>query len=121
MLASLLQFNLPFISLALQDYFCPSPIDVTIHNQKQYLVLYIIMKHTAVNFQTTNTKKQARYYGLSGKMWSQENQSVYFYHSVISETYLHLLRTLCIFGFENIPVVLMKIIFFSMAVHCLNS
>jgi len=57
MLVSLPEFNLPFISLALQDYFCPSPIHFTIYNQKQYLVLYIIMKHTAVNFQTTNTKK----------------------------------------------------------------
>jgi len=57
MLVSLPEFNLPFISLALQDYFCPRPIHFTVHNQKQYLVLYIIMKHTAVNFQTTNTKK----------------------------------------------------------------
>jgi len=57
MLVSLLEFNLPFIFVALQDYFCPSPIYFTVYYQKQYLVLYIIMKHTAVNFQTTNTKK----------------------------------------------------------------
>jgi len=59
MLVSLPEFNLQFISLALQDYFCPSPINFKVYNQKQYLVLYKIMKHTAVNFQTTNTKKLA--------------------------------------------------------------
>ena len=41
-------------------------------------------------------------------MGKQENQSISFCHSVISETYLHLLRTLWIFGFENIPPVLMN-------------
>jgi len=58
MLVSLPEFNLPFISLALQDYFCPNPKHFTVYNQKQYLVLYIIMNHTAVNFHTNNKKSR---------------------------------------------------------------
>jgi len=53
-------------------------------------------------------------------MGRQENRFVCFYHNVISEMYLHLLKTLCILRFENIPLVFMNRISFSKAVHCLN-
>jgi len=53
-------------------------------------------------------------------MGRQENRFVRFYHSVISETYLHLLKTLCILRFENVPLVLINRISFSKAVHCCN-
>jgi len=58
MLANLLDLNMPLIYLAPQDYFLPSSIHFTIYNQKQYLVLYKIMRHTGVNFQTTVQKSR---------------------------------------------------------------
>ena len=50
-------------------------------------------------------------------MGREENQSISFYHSVISETYLHLLRTSWISGFENFPLVLINRILSTVSIH----
>ena len=70
MLASLLELNQPFISLAPQDFFLPSSIHFMVYNQKKYLVLYIIMKRTAVNIQTGREREKKKRGKKNMTLWS---------------------------------------------------